>query len=264
MAKLIYCRPDDQLLDDTVTITPSGTPPDGYGSANLFDNNPAKAYKHNSTSGNVVFDFGAAVNVDVFAIIHHNLDEGLDVKIQGNATDSWGSPTLNQSLTIPAYERDGFPVNPFIDLSGMANSFRYWRLLFNEVNSASIQLGQLVFGGTKRELVHNIGWGYKEGVERKIIEHVTDYGVSTIYDLGAKIKSWSPTIRTSDAGMTAVEEWWDACHGRALPSLIILDPDVNDARFVRWAEPVREISRDFNEDNTIQFGWREVSRGLVF
>jgi hypothetical protein len=264
MAKVIYCRPDDQLLDEETVITSSGAESTGYTTANLYDNNPARAFKLNAASGNVVFDFGGAVNVDIFSIIHHNLDAGLDVKIQGNATDSWGTPSLSQSITIPAYEKDGFPVNPFIDLSALSNSFRYWRLLVNGTNSANVQLGQLIFGATKRELVHNIGWGYQESVERKIIEHVTDYGVSTIYDLGAKIKAWSPTIKTTDAGMTAIEEWWDACHGRALPSLIVLDPDVNDARFVRWSEPARTIQRDFNNDNTIQFGWREVSRGLVF
>jgi hypothetical protein len=264
MAKLIFQHPEDQLLSDAVTITPSNTPPTGYGTANLFDSNPAKAFKLDAASGSIVFDFGSAVNVDVFAIIHHNLDEALaNVKIQGNASDVWTSPSLDQAVTIPAWEKDGFPVNPWLDLSALANSFRYWRLAFGTANSANIQLGQVWLGQTKRSLTHNVSWGYQEGVERRIIEHETDYGVSTIYDLGAKIKSWSPEIRTSDAGMTLVEQWWDACHGRALPTLIVLDPAVNDARLVRWSAQARGIGRDFKNDNVIKFGLREVSRGLV-
>jgi hypothetical protein len=266
MAKLIYQRPADQMLDSGVTITPSAED-SAYPRANLYDSNPAKAFKLNATSGNIVFNFGTATNIDIFAIIHHNLDAGLgNVRIQGHTSDSWGAPTLNELITIPTYELGSppWPVNPFIDLSGIANSFQYWRLVFGTANSVNIQLGQLWFGETKRELTHNVSWGYQEGVERRIIEHETDYGVSAIYDLGAKIKTWSPEIKTSDAGMALVEQWWDSCNGRSLPSLIVFDPDVNDARLVRFTEPSRLVQRDFVNDNTIRFGLREVSRGLVF
>jgi len=262
----IYQWPTDQKLGAGVTITPSSEDAD-YPRANLYDSNPARAFKLDATSGNIVFDFGVATNVDVFAIVHHNLDAALaNVKIQGNATDSWGAPTLNQTITIPTYERGSprWPVNPFLDLSALSNSFRFWRLLFGTANSVDVQLGQLWFGETKRTLTNNISWGYQDGVERRIIEHETDYGVTTTYDLGAKIKTWSAEIKTSDAGMAAVEQWWDECNGRSLPTLIVPDSDVNDARLARWAEPVRLIQRDFTNNNIIRFGWREVSRGLVF
>lgn len=263
MATLLYQRPADQLLTGSVTITPTSEDPD-YPSSLLYDGNPAKLFKLDDTDGSLLFDFGVATNIDLVALIHHNLDAGLaNVKIQGNATTDFTAPTLNETIVIPAYEGDGFPVNPWLDLSALPNSFRYWRLVFETPNSVNIMIGQLWLGGTKRNLVHNINWGFNDEVERRIIEHVTDYGVSTIYDLGCKIKSWNVQVETSAAGIAALEAWWDACHGRALGTLVVLDPAVNDARLVRWATTVRTIERRFFEDHVLQFGLKEISRGLV-
>lgn len=260
-AHLIYQWPTDQRLSGSVTITPSSADA-AYPVANLYDSNPAKPFKLDATAGNIVFDFGSAVAIQLAAIVHHNLDAALDVRLQGNASNAWGAPSLDQAVTIPPDEADGFPVNPWVDLTGGSHTFRYWRLVF-PTNSVPVQIGQLWLGAAKRSLVNNIQWGFAEKVDRRLIEHVTDYGVSTIYDLGAKVKSWSPTVRTTDAGIAAIEQWWDACHGRALPTLVVLDPAVNDARLVRFTEPAREITRQYLQDHVIQFGLREVSRGLV-
>lgn len=264
MASLIFQHPTDQKLSASVTITPSSEDA-SYPKAGLYDSNPAKPFKFTATTGNIVFDFGSATSLDLVAIIHHNLTAALaNVKIQGNATDAWGAPSLDQAITIPAYEQDGFPVNPWLDLSGIGSrSFRYWRLSFGTANAAIIQLGQVWLGGTKRSLTKNIQWGFQESADRRIIEHETDYGVATIYDLGSKVLSWEPTIITTAAGLTEFKTWWDACHGRALPTLVILDPAVNESRLVRWSQPVRTVEHRYANVKVIQFGLREVSRGLV-
>lgn len=263
MDHLIYQHPSDQLLSDAVTITPS-TEDAEYPVEGLYDSNPAKPFKMTATTGAIVFDFGSPVSIDIFAIIHHNLTAGLtNVKFQGNSADSWGAPPLDETVTIPAYELDGFPVNPWLDLSALTNTYRYWRLSFGTANASEIQLGQVWLGGTKRSLLHDRRWGCHDAVERPLIEHATDYGVVTIYDLGARIQRWSHEILTSDAGMQAISAWWAACHGRALPTLVVMDPEVNDARLVRWAEPAQTIERVLPDVKRIQFGLREVSRGLV-
>ena len=262
---VIFQHPEDQLLSDAVTITPSGEDVD-YPVENLYDSNPAKPYKMGATSGNVVFDFGSAVNIDLVAIIHHNLDGELaNVKIQGNTTDSWGSPPLDQTISIPDPEADGFGINPFKDLSALTNSYRYWRLNFGTANSVAIQIGEFWMGETKRSLLNNVLQGIDEDVERQLIEHVTDFGVSTIYDLGSKIKAWRMSIGCDTAAKAQVETWWDSCHGRVLPCIFILDPNINDARMVRWSDPIRTFRSEagFSDWHTLQFGLKEVSRGLL-
>jgi hypothetical protein len=264
VANVIFQYPTDQLLNDAVTITPSSQD-SAYPINNLYDKNPAKAFKLDATSGSIVIDFGSAKTVQFVAIIHHNLDVALSgVAIQGNSSNSWGAPAFSQTITIPAYELDGFPVNPFIDISGTSPSYQFWRLNFGTPNSVKIQLGQLWIGALKRSFSpNNFEWGYDEIVERMLIDLKTDYDVSTIYDLGAKIRSWSPTLMTTVPGVDQFQQLWDACHGRALPMIVVIDPTINDARMVRFSDPIRTITRTPGIQ-TIKFGWREVSRGLVF
>lgn len=124
MARLIFTLPSDNIAG-TGTITPS-TEDATYPKAGFYDLNPAKPFKMTSTTGNIVWDFGDATKVDIFSIIHHNLAAGLEVRFQGNASDSWGSPSVNQALTIPSYDADGFPVNIFQDMtSHSSRTFRF-------------------------------------------------------------------------------------------------------------------------------------------
>jgi hypothetical protein len=235
MARLILQYPADNLATPDLSATPS-TEDSAYPIENLLNGNPAKPFKFDATSGDIVFDFGAPTQLDIFAIVMHNLDAGLNVRIQGNATNAWGGPTLDQAVVIPAYDKDGFPVNPWVDLTGIGSrTFQYWRLHI-PVNSVKPALGHIHLGATKRSLVHNISWGFQEGVERTIVEHKTDYYVSTVYDLGVKVKTLQGEVETTDAGLTVIRDWWNACRGRALPTLIVADPSVNEALLVRWTE----------------------------
>jgi hypothetical protein len=263
MARLIFQYPSDNLATPDITITVS-TEDAAYPKSNLVNGNPANPFRFTATTGNIVFDFGNAVTIDIFALVMHNLSAGIDLRLQANATNAWSAPSLDQAITVGAKDKDGFPPNPWKDLTGIGSrTFRYWRLLVNSANSVNCAFGHVHFGGTKRSLVHNISWGLQEAIERTIIEHETDYYVSTVYDLGVKVKTLQGDVETSDAGLTAIRDWWDACRGRALPSLIVPDPAVDAAMLVRWADIRRTDTREFKNVNKLSLAWREVSRGLV-
>jgi hypothetical protein len=124
-----------------------------------------------------------------------------------------------------------------------------------------VKVGELIALATKRTLNPNISWGASEKEERPVIENVTDYLVSTIYDLGVTRRSLAGTLDTTDVGLAAVRAWWQNTRGRARPFLLIPDESVNDAWFVRWAgdlDPTLQI----NDRNTIPMDFQEVSRGL--
>jgi hypothetical protein len=262
MAKMIYGKPTDNIADLVVPVASNADP--SYGVANLVDRNPAKPFKMTSTTGNVVWGFGTPKELDIVSLIHTNLTAGLNVRIQGNATDTWAGPTLDEAFTIPARDGDNFPVNPFLDLTGIVSrSFEWWRLVVVGVNAANVSIGDIWLGQNKRSLPHNYSWGFKRNAKRPIIEHRTDYQVSMIYDLGTKIRTLTGEIETNDAGLLALQAWWDSCNGRAQGTLIIPDPAVNDAWLARWATTERPEQHEFKNNNTFPVQWEEISRGLV-
>lgn len=264
MANLLFQKPTDNIAAAGTVAVTSGTEDTAYPAANLVDLNPAKPAKLTTTTGAWRWDFGSAVNVDFVAIIHHNLDAGLNVRIQGNAADAWGAPTIDQAITIPTYRSDEFPVNPFKDLTGIApRSFRYWRLVIVGVNSAAVQIGEVWISATKRTLAVNIRWNYEENDDQPLIEHLTDFHVRTVYTYGVSIRRFVAQLTTTNAGALEIYDWWRSCRGRAHPMLIALDADVNDCMMARFNMSFLKSNREFTDYNPIDLDLLEVSRGLV-
>jgi hypothetical protein len=265
MGRMIYGRYSDNVVPGATKSVQSGSGDADYPAANLGDLVPAIPAQLTTTTGAWKLQFGAAQRIDIVAIPHHNLDAGLNVRFQGNAADAWGSPTLDAAFTIPAYRKDGFPYGAWIDLTAVAGysaaGFQYWRLVIVGVNSQAIKIGELVALSEKRTLNPNISWGAKRKDERPLIENVTDYLVSTIYDLGVTRRSLAGDVDTTDAGLALIRSWWEDTRGRARPFLLIPDESVNDAWFVRWGgslDPTLQIT----DRNTIPLDFQEVSRGL--
>lgn len=90
----------------------------------------------------LVMDFGTAVNVGAFMVAGHNFDgTETNVKIQGNASDSWGSPTVDEAMTVLVGKPFKAEFTP--------DSHRYWRLTFDKANAADIRdIGRLFIGLT--------------------------------------------------------------------------------------------------------------------
>lgn len=265
MAKVQYLRPGDNVAAAATITVETGTADDGYPADNLVDLNPGKPARLVETSGAWLFDFGAAQSLDLVALIHHNLDAGLDVRIQGNDTDDWTTPALDEAITIPAAAADGYPVCPFLDLTAITpRSYQFWRLVVVDANAAPVAIGEVILGETIRELTVNVNWGARESEDRLIIEHTTDMGVSTIYDLGVRQRVFEGDVDTTDAGAAELRDLVRAARARVDPWLFIPDPDVNDAWFVRFAD-AKALRRTmvFIDSNQLPFVVEEVSRGLV-
>lgn len=264
MANLLFQKPTDNIAAAATLSVDTGTEDAAYPATNLVDLNPAKPAKLTTTTGSFVFAFPAPVNVDLVALIHHNLDEGLEVRIQGNAANVWGAPTLDELIVIPPYRSDGFPINPFTDLTGIVGrTFEFWRLEIVGVNSVPVQIGEVWLGATKRQLTVNIRWNYEENDDQPLIEHVTDFRVKTVYSYGVSIRRLVAQVTTTDGGAAQLYDWWRACRGRANPMLIAIDADVNDCMMARFNMSYLKSNREFVDYNPIDLDMIEVSRGLV-
>jgi len=110
-----------------------------YPATNILDSRLSRIFRTvaATTTATIVFDAGSAVTVDSIAIANHNISSGVTTfKIQGNATDAWGGPSVDETLTWAA----GIVTKQFT-----GGSYRYWRLHIIDAGNTDtfIELGRV-------------------------------------------------------------------------------------------------------------------------
>jgi hypothetical protein len=266
VGRAVYGHYDDIVgYAATVTVN-SGTEDPDYPADYLVDQVVVRPAQLLTGSGAWLLAYPSPQRWDWVAIPMHNLDAGLEVRIQGNATDSWGSPTLNVPIIIPPYRDDGFPVGCWLDLTTATGytdaGFAFWRLAVVGTNSANVKVGELVAFERKRTLNPNISWGARILEDRPIVDNRTPSGAENIYDRGVTRQELHGELDTTDAGLAAVRAWWRSSRGRARPMGLVPDEDVNEAwlaRFQNQMDPTLEVT----DRNRLALHFEEASRGLV-
>lgn len=264
-----YSLPSDDLLAAfNPTITASAEDP-AYPVSNWAFRYPAHPSKMLTDTGDWVFDFGAPANVAAFALIYHNFDEGLLVKLQWNSSNSWGAPVGEQIIPIPAATEDGYSVSPWIEVTG-SPTYQFWRLVISGSpgNSQALMLGRPYFSGALRDLgdVEGIGqdvrWGVQELEEQNLIEHRTEIGVEHIYDIGDARGRFDGELALYDSTAAALISLARSARMRVFPWLLIADTAVNKARMVRFVENRWQRTRETINHNIFPFSVQELARGL--
>jgi hypothetical protein len=271
----MYSQVSDEVSRLATISIQTGTDPGdpNYEPTSLVDENPAKAAKIASTTGAWLFTFASAQRIDLASLIHHDFDAGVSVHLQGNASNSWGSPTLDAAFTIPAWLGSGtsrWPVNPWLDLTTVpgysTSGFQYWRLVITS-NSQNLALGQTWFASLKRQLNPDLRWEFQRSIDKPIIENQTAWKVSTIYSRKTAIWSLDGDHLMDDALRDSLYAQFYDVDGRAHPWLFIPDAEVNASYLVRWKNPTRGPIKYSMGDSTTNlaqdhFAIEEVSRGM--
>lgn len=264
MSDLLVGRYDLNVADNaTVTGTTADT---DYPATYLVDGNLARPAKLTGTTGDWVFDFGAAQRIDLMAFGPHNLTAALGgVLFQGNASDGWGAPTLSTTLTIPSYREDGQSVNVWKDLTGVSGysttGFRYWRLRVGTANAAAVAVGDVALYSQKTTL-RNFRIGVMDADRIPAVIHSTTYEVDTTYHLGVARRRLSGDIVLTAAELASVQTWYRGGKGSTQWHTVVLDSAVNDARFARFDADLG-FSRMGNGHFGVSLSMTEVSRGLA-
>lgn len=258
-----YTHPRDNFIGSG-TATPS-TEDSGYPIENLYDNRPTKPFRFEATTGNIVWDFTTARQFDGIVVCRHNLQDALPgVRIQANSGNVWTSPPFNRLLTVRAADLDGHTRNIADDFSAVAlRSYRYWRFIVGSANDVAVSLGEM-FLGAMRALPNSVDFPVSDTIEQPLIEHQTDFLGNLNYDLGVKRRNFNGTTKVTLSGRAVIQQYWDACHGRALPHFIIpfAEDGDNDAFMVKFTNMERADVRTFFNYVTIDLSWQEVSNGL--
>lgn len=238
-----------------------------YPARYLSDGNPARPGKLLGTTGAFIRDLSEPKKVDYVALIHHNLSPGAVVWIQAHDQNIFTeTPPLQMPIQIPAYKRNGFPVNPFVDLTGLAQrTFRFWRIFFVTPNSAPIAIGEIWMGSTKRQLYHNYAWGVQRRNEQASINRVTDMRIRHVFTLGTDITTYRGMIQGSFSNLAEqqVQDWWDAAHGTTLPFFFALDSDTNNCMMAYFDMEGVDFEYATYNDTPMELVLSEMSRGLV-
>jgi hypothetical protein len=139
---------------NAATITKSSQKDSNLAATNLVHDHVSLPWRTTDVSSEwVVFDLGSAVNIKVFGMFVFNLRSTDTVTLQANASDSWGSPSYSQALTIPTNadsvvrQRIVFYLN---------ETYRYWRVLITAAGHTDgyIEVGTMK-GGTYYEFSRN-------------------------------------------------------------------------------------------------------------
>lgn len=267
MAKtVLYQHGDDNVAPNaTWKVDTLGTVDPDYPASYIADEIFTKPAKLTTTTGGWVAEFAADQRVDLVALGVHNIDPGATVVVQGNGTDSWGSPTLNTTLTIAADDSDGRVCHAWKDLTGVTgyttSGFKWWRISVTASNTTLVNVGEVWLGKLKRTFDRNYKWEYETSETRRTVEHMTQYGMRTVYDLLVRQRQFIATVRASDTGLSAIREWHRSARGSVRPVLFMPDATVNDAWWV-YLPSALAITSVFTNVHDVTVTMDELSPGI--
>ena len=120
------------------TLTASDENP-AFPVENSQDTRLSRLYKSTSTSINIVVDLGESLTATAFFLANHNLTSSATITIEGNATDSWTTPSYSNSITYSA---------DIIQELFATQTYRYWRVVISDATNTDtfIKFGNIFLG----------------------------------------------------------------------------------------------------------------------
>jgi hypothetical protein len=116
----------NNLADATATVESSSSAATEYPLANINNIWPTYTFRTSSLGAPdyIKWDLHTAQYVSCFILWNHNITAGATIRLQGNATDSWGAPTYDAAVTWTA--------GNLIHVLSSAVSLRWWRFIVTD------------------------------------------------------------------------------------------------------------------------------------
>lgn len=234
MPSLVYAHPRDNLLRIASSITVTvGATQTGYGTDKLHNSAWADPCKGTGVDLSIVFAFDDPVLPDLAALLNSNLD--VAASLQGNATDSWGAPTVDEAFAAPTMNARGFFTSPHLSLAALdpsATAQLFWRLHIVG-NARTVHIGEF-YMGPRRTLAGYLYQGLSIPLRGHSVVNPTYMDVPLAYEQVPGHRGLSGSLVVSGAGKTAVYALIDSARYRARPFVLIPRDDVNDAWLVTF------------------------------
>lgn len=144
----------DNLADYSATVITAGSEDAYLPVENVQHPHRSKVYRTGTAAAAewIKFDLGSAKAVQSVILLDHTLT-GSDslIKLQGNATDSWGAPSVDETLTYNA--------GTLAKFLSAAQTYRWWRVIFTKSAAGETRDIGRIFLGPYYECVKNISFG---------------------------------------------------------------------------------------------------------
>ena len=165
------------LVDSaTITaITESVTLP----ASNVAHNLRSRVYRTGTTvaTERLVFDMGSAKSVTCVVLLDHTLTSGdSGIKLMGNSSDSWGTPSFTQSLTW-----NSGPIVAFFS----SQSYQYWAVEFTKSASSETRDIGRIFIGTYYESARDVPYNGQSIKQIDLSKTGRSKGGQTYSDVGS-------------------------------------------------------------------------------
>jgi len=163
----------------------------------------------------LVWDHGSAKDVQAFSLHHHNIPAGTSgVKVQRNAANSWGGPTMDYTLPIATFPTIGLPLPEAVDLRAVAGysagGFRYSSLFIPALSQLG-GIGSALWWATLRSDIRHVRYPEREGEGYPSTPFPTAYGPEDGYKLGVRRRSMPGSFRQRDGSWAAFLALFRAC-----------------------------------------------------
>lgn len=233
MGKPLYNLPGDDLAKLYAPTLHTGSVDPNYPLENLSNDNPALPAKFTTTSVRLVWDLGSPQLVELPIFLHWNVDAGATATWEINTSDTWPGGVVTPIVTNPA---NGAGYRPYSWLDRSAGLGRQFVSLAISGNAAPIVIGGIWLGTVKRTLPNGIRLGLTLPSGQESVVLRTNMNVRHAFQRARIGGLENGDITTNVSGLADLQTFGDACGWRARPVPLILDPDVNEAWFVNWAQ----------------------------
>lgn len=174
-------------------------------------------------------DLGSAKTISCFGAFAFNWSSAAVVRLQANATDSWGAPSYDQLLTL-ATDPDGNVYPRLVKLISPAQTFRWWRVTIDDAANPENRLktGRFI-AGQEYELSRNFTRGARISLgDPSTIKHLPgslEQGQAIAF--AKKFRRFTVGFKVVSA--TEAEKWEAILNkiGNSRPCVLMLDPTNN-------------------------------------
>lgn len=208
-------------------------------SSNLQNDNYTKPWRTTEilTAHDVVNDFGVATLIDTVWLGNVNLTSSATVLIQANATDSWGAPTLSETVVTTSLGGAIRNKNLYRELT-TPTTLRFWRIQITDTGNpdgfyevGEWFLGERVSLGTAQDLQTDL----QIDIQRNNIIQQTEWLQKYAHERAERRRFTAEWIANTQAALDVFRTLESTIKGTSRPFVFVIDSSTTpvESFFVR-------------------------------